>query len=83
MFKKSTEKMVSLYTTEAETYGGATCVQYMHYMKNVLDSLGLQKVKLPMVLKMDNQGVMYLANNWSVGGRTRHFDVQSVDSPYY
>jgi hypothetical protein len=27
---------------------------------------------------MDNQGVVYLANNWSVGGRTRHIDVQSA-----
>jgi hypothetical protein len=49
----------------------------MLYMKNVLESLGL-KVKLPMVLEMDNKGAEYLANNWSVGGRTRHIDVQSV-----
>ncbi len=32
------------------------------YTKNVLESLGL-KVKLPMVLEMDNQGAVYLANN--------------------
>jgi hypothetical protein len=32
-------------------------------------------VKLPMVLKMDNQGAVYLANNWSIGDRTRHIDV--------
>jgi hypothetical protein len=49
----------------------------MLYMKNVLESLGL-KVKLRMVLEMDNQGAVYLANNWSVGGRTRQIDVQSV-----
>ncbi len=46
-------------------------------MKNVLELLGL-KVKLPMVPEMDNQGAVYLANNWSIGGRTRHNDVQSV-----
>ncbi len=46
-------------------------------MKNILESLGL-KVKLPMILEMDNQGAVYLANNWSSGGRTRHIDVQSV-----
>ncbi len=48
----------------------------MLYMKNVLESLGLW-VKLPIVLKTDNQGVVYLANNWSIGGRKRHIDVQS------
>jgi hypothetical protein len=49
----------------------------LYVMKTVLDSLGF-KIKLPMVLEMDNQGVMYLANNSSVGGKTRHIDVQSV-----
>ena len=29
-----------------------------------------------MLLEMDNKGVVDLANNWSVGGRTRHVDVQ-------
>ncbi len=43
----------------------------------MLESLGL-KVKLPMVLEMDNQGAVYLASNWSIGGRTRHIDVRSV-----
>ncbi len=49
----------------------------MFYMKNVLKLLKL-KVKLPIDKEMDNQGVVYLANNWSVRGRTRHIDVQSV-----
>ena len=49
----------------------------MLYKKNVLESLRL-KVKLPMVLEMDNQGAVYLANNRSIGGRTRQIDVQSV-----
>jgi hypothetical protein len=34
------------------------------------------KVQLPMVLEMDNKGAVNLANSWSVGGRTRHVDVQ-------
>ncbi len=68
MFKSSTCRTVSLSTTEAETYAGVTCVQDMLYMKNVLES--------PMVLEMDNQGAVYLANNCSVEGRTRHIDVQ-------
>ena len=77
MFKSSTERTVSLSTTKAETYAGVTCVQDILYMKNVMESLGL-RVKLPMVLEMDNQRAVYLANNWSIGGRTRHIDVQSV-----
>jgi hypothetical protein len=34
------------------------------------------KVKHHMLLEMDNKGAVDLANNWSVGGRTRHVNVQ-------
>jgi hypothetical protein len=47
----------------------------MVYTKNVLELMGL-KIKLPMVLEMDNKGAVDLANNWSVGGQTRHVDVR-------
>ncbi len=43
--------------------------------KNVLDLMGL-KIKLPMILEMDNKGAVNLGNNWSVGGQTRHVDVR-------
>jgi hypothetical protein len=33
------------------------------------------KVKLPMILEMDNKGAVDLANNWIIGGRTRHVNV--------
>ncbi len=52
MITSSTERMVSLSTTKAETYSGVTCMQDMLYMKNVLELLGV-KVKLPMILEMD------------------------------
>jgi hypothetical protein len=77
MFKSSTEKTVSLSTTRTETYAGVTCVQDMLHVKNVIESLRL-RVRLPMVLEMGIQGAVNLANKWSVGGRTRHIDVQLV-----
>jgi hypothetical protein len=42
---------------------------------NVLESMGLN-VKLPMALEIDNKGAVDLANNWSIGGRTRHVDAR-------
>ena len=33
-------------------------------------------VEFPMILEVDNQGAVDLANNWSAGGRTRHVDVR-------
>jgi hypothetical protein len=34
------------------------------------------KVKLPMLLEMDNKGTVDLANDRSIGGCTRHVDLQ-------
>jgi hypothetical protein len=42
----------------------------MLYSMRIVESLGL-KVKKPMILEIDNKGAVDIANNWSVGGRTR------------
>ena len=64
-----------LSVTEAEMSAGVTCAQDMLYVMRIVEALGL-KVKKPMELTMDNKGAVDLANNWSVGGRTRHVDVK-------
>ncbi len=75
MFKSLTQKSVALSVCEAEQTAGLLCAQDMMYVPNVLESMGL-KVKFPMTLEMDNKGAVDLANNWSIGGRTRHVDVR-------
>ena len=74
MFKSSTQKSVALSVCEAEQTAGVLCAQDMLYVRHILESIGL-KVKLLMILEMDNKGAIDLANNWSIGGRTRHVDV--------
>ena len=74
-FPSATQKYTTLSVTEAEQGAAVTCAQDMIYQKNVLESMGLQ-VELPMILEVDNKGTVDLANNWSVGGRTRHVDVR-------
>jgi hypothetical protein len=75
MFKSLAQKSVVLLVREAEQSSGVLCTQAMLYCNNVLESRGL-KAKLPMLLKMDNKGAVDLANNWSVGGQTRHVGVR-------
>ena len=69
------QKSVTLSTAEAELAAATCCAQTMLYVMRVLNSIGLE-VELPMVLEMDNKGAVDLANNWSVGGRTRHVEVR-------
>ena len=71
--KSNMQPITALSVTEAELIAGSSCVQDMIFEKRILESMGL-KVKLPMVLEMDNKGAADLINNWSTGGRTRHID---------
>ena len=75
-FRSSTQKFVSLSVTEAESAAGVMVAQDMLYVYRLLESIGLS-VELPMLLEIDNKGAVDLANNWSVGGRTRHVDVRN------
>jgi hypothetical protein len=75
MFKSSTQKSVALSVCEAEQTVGVLCAQDMLYIQNIFKSMGF-KVKLPMTLKVDNKGAVDLANNWSIGGCTRHVDAR-------
>jgi hypothetical protein len=69
--KSKMQTTTTLSVTEAELVSAVSCVQDMLFEMRVLESIGL-KVKLPMVLEVDNKGVVDLANNWSASGRTRH-----------
>merc|ERR1712038_2212673 len=67
--------MGALSVTEAELFAAVQCAQDMLYIMRLLESMNL-KVKKPMILHVDNKGAVDLANNWSVGGRTRHVEVK-------
>jgi hypothetical protein len=51
-----------------------TCYQEILDVKKVVKLIKI-KVKLPIVLQMDNKGTKDSVSNWSEGGRTRHIDV--------
>ena len=74
--RSATQKFVTLSVMEAESAAGVMVAQDMLYTYRMLTLMGLQ-VELPMILEMDNKGTVDLANNWSVGGRTRHVDVRN------
>ena len=73
--RSNTQRFVTLSVTESESGAGVMTAQDMMYTYRLIMSLGLQ-VKLPMVHEMDNKGAVDLANNYSVGGCTRHVDVR-------
>ena len=67
------QPITALSVTEAELIAATECAQDLVFIKNVLESIGLN-VRLPMNLHIDNSGCIDLICNWSAGGRTRHID---------
>jgi hypothetical protein len=69
------QKIVALLSCEAELNTAVLCAQDMHYAKNLLESIGL-KVKLPMMLEINNKGAVDLINSFTVGGCTCHINIK-------
>lgn len=67
--------VVALSITESELYAAVLTAQDMMFCYYIIVGLGLT-VELPMILYIDNQGAVDSANNWSVGGRTRHMGIK-------
>jgi len=74
--KSRMQQSVTLSVSESELLAATEWARDMMFAKHVIESLGL-KVKLPMLLEIDNEGAIDLCNNYSVGGtRTCHIDVK-------
>jgi transposase InsO family protein len=74
-WKSRGQRSVTLSSTEAEYVAcSETCAEIMH-IKQILEFLGW-KIKYPIIVKVDNMGAIYLANNAVVGNRTKHVDVR-------
>ena len=65
-WRSATQKHVTLSITEEEQAAAVVCAQYMMYQKHLLESMSIQ-VEFPMILEIDNQGVVDQANSWSTG----------------
>lgn len=75
VWKSKSGKSVTLSSTEAEYYAISECAKELIFLKHVIESMGI-KVELPIVIKTDNVGAIYLSNNYTTSQRTKHIDVR-------
>ncbi len=59
MHRSAMQKTVALSLCKAELNAAVLCVQDMLYAKNLIELIGL-KVKLPIILEINNKGVVDL-----------------------
>jgi hypothetical protein len=74
-WKSKAGKSVTLSSTEAEYVAVSEVAKEILFAKQVLESMGID-LTYPIVIKCDNVGAIYLANNHSVGQRTKHIDTR-------
>ena len=67
-------KSVILSTMEAEYFAVSEVVKEIKFLYQLLRSMGV-KVPLPIKIKVDNMGTIWLANNSGVSKRTKHVDI--------
>jgi hypothetical protein len=68
-------KSVTLSSTEAEYYALSEVTKETMLIENILETMGIA-LTLPIKVKVDNVTAIYLSNNFLVGHRSKHIDVQ-------
>ena len=68
-------KVVAQSSTEAEYIALSETAKEVKFVYQVLVSLGI-KVKLPIIVRVDNLGAIFMSENISVSQRTKHVDVR-------
>jgi hypothetical protein len=64
-----------LSSTEAEYFALSEVAKEVIFVKQVVDSMGF-KIDFPIIIKVDNFGAIYLANNYTTSQRTKHIDIR-------
>ena len=74
-WKSRSQKSVTLSSTEAEYVAVSETCQEIIAIKQIIKFLDIE-IKLPIEIKVDNVGAIYLANNQMMGQRTRHVNIR-------
>jgi hypothetical protein len=74
-WRSKSQKGVTLSSTEAEYVALSEAVKEVNFIYYLLCDIGIE-VKLPIIVKTDNVGAMFMAQNSSSGVRTRHVNTR-------
>jgi tartrate dehydratase beta subunit/fumarate hydratase class I family protein len=74
-WRSKSQKGVTLSSTEAECVAMSEVVKEVKFIYYLLCDIGIE-VELPIIVKIDNVGAMFMAQNNSSGVRTRHVDTR-------
>jgi hypothetical protein len=75
LWKSKAQRSVTLSSTEAEFVALLEAAKDIKSVAQVLESMGI-KVELPIVVRVDNVGTIFMSENVSTTSQTRHVDLR-------
>ena len=73
-WRSKSAKSVTMSSSESEFVALSEAAKEIKFVCQVLESVGI-KVKLPIVVRVDNLGTIFMCDNVSVSQRTKHLDI--------
>jgi hypothetical protein len=74
-WKSKSQRSVSLSSSEAEFISLSEGAKEIKFIVQVLMTMGID-VKLPVIVRVDNVGAIFMAENVTTSGRTKHVDIR-------
>jgi hypothetical protein len=75
LWKSKAQKSVSLSSSEAEYYALSEAAKEIKFVVQILLSMGIP-VKIPVIVRVDNMGAIFMSENASASSRTKHVDTR-------
>ena len=75
LWKSKSQKCLSLSSSEAEFYALSEAAKDIKFVHMLMESMGFE-IQLPIVAKVDNVGALFMTENVSSAGRTKHMDLR-------
>jgi hypothetical protein len=75
VWRSKQQKSVALSSSEAELVAASEAVKEVLFVLQVLNSIGIP-VETPVIVRVDNMGAIFMAENASSSTRMRHIDIR-------
>jgi hypothetical protein len=75
LWKSKAQRSVTLSSAEAEFVACAEAAKEIKFVAQILNDMGIQ-VQTPIIVRVDNVGAIFMTENVSTSGRTKHIDVR-------
>ena len=75
-WKSRQQNVVGLSSSEAELYACIDAVKEVKFIIQILMSMNIQ-VKLPVIVRVDNTGAIFMSENLSASQHTKHVDLRA------